>query len=76
MRAQASALYFFLYNLIGLGLGPFLIASLTDYVFGKESELNYSLALYFTILGPLGCLVIWYGLKAYRGSVIRAQARE
>lgn len=76
MRAQASALYFFLYNLIGLGLGPFLVATLTDYVFGKESELNYSLALYFTILGPLGCLVIWYGLKAYRASVVRAQARE
>jgi len=76
MRAQASALYFFLYNLVGLGLGPFLIASLTDYLFGSEAKLNYSLALYFTILGPLGCLVIWYGLGAYRESVIRAQERE
>ena len=76
MRAQASALYFFLYNLIGLGLGPFIVASLTDHVFGAESMLNYSLALYFTVLGPLGCLVIWYGLSSYRESVIRANERE
>ena len=76
MRAQASALYFFLFNIIGLGLGPLLIASLTDHLFQSDADLCYSLALYFTILGPLGCLVIWFGLSSYRESVIRANERE
>ena len=76
MRAQASALYFFLYNLVGMGVGPLVLASITDYVFGSDADLRYSLALYFTILGPLGCLVIWFGLKSYGESVVRARERE
>ena len=75
MRAQASALYFFLNNLIGTGLGPLLVACYTDYLFRAEGALRYSLALHFAILGPLSVLVIWYGLKPYGESVIRAKAR-
>lgn len=76
MRAQASALYFFLFNLLGMGLGPLMVAGFTDYLFGSEADLRYSLSLHFAILGPLACLVFWYGLKPYGESVIRAKARE
>jgi MFS family permease len=76
MRAQASALYFFLFNLVGMGLGPLLVALFTDYLFDSEAALRYSLSLQFAILGPLTAIVIWTGLRPYRESVIRAKARE
>lgn len=75
MRAQASALYFFLFNLLGMGLGPLMIAGFTDYLFGSEAALRYSLALHLAILGPIASVVFWFGLKPYRDSVLRAQER-
>jgi len=43
MRAQASALYLFVVNLIGLGLGPTAVAMTTDYVFADDLAVRYSL---------------------------------
>ena len=76
MRAQATALYFFLVNLLGMGLGPLMIAGYTDYLFRSEADLRYSLTLHFAILGPLACLIFWFGIKPYRASVVRAKDRE
>ena len=75
IRAQATALYLFLFNLIGFGLGPLVIAAFTDYLFRSEAAIGYSISLNFAILGPLACLVFWYGLKPYRDSVLRARER-
>ena len=75
IRAQATALYLFLFNLIGFGLGPLVIAGFTDYLFRSEGAIGYSIALNYAILGPLACLVFWFGLKPYRESVIRARRR-
>jgi MFS family permease len=75
IRAQATALYLFLFNLIGFGLGPLVIAAFTDYLFHSEAAIGYSISLSFAIFGPAACLVFWYGLKPYRDSVIRARAR-
>jgi MFS family permease len=76
MRAQASALYFFLYNLIGSGLGPLLVAGFTDYIFGAESALRYSLSLHLAILSPLSACIIWFGLKSYGETVRRMKALD
>lgn len=43
MRGQFSALYLFIVNLIGLGLGPTLVALSTDYIFGLPEDVGYSL---------------------------------
>ena len=75
IRAQATALYLFLFNLIGFGLGPLVIAALTDYLFQSEGAIGYSIALNYAVMGPLACLVFWYGLKPYRDSVIRSRER-
>jgi hypothetical protein len=37
MRAQASTLYLFVVNLIGLRLGPTAVALVTDFVFGRDA---------------------------------------
>lgn len=45
MRGQASAVYLFIVNLLGLALGPYILAIFTDYVFKDDMMINYSLLL-------------------------------
>lgn len=52
LRAQAAAIYLFLINIFGLGLGPLLVALLTDFVFRDEADLRYSIA----IVGAGACI--------------------
>ena len=76
MRAQATAMFLFIFNLVGFSLGPLTIALFTDYVFGSEDMLRYSLSINYAILSPFACFVFWYVLKPYRLSVQRARERE
>jgi MFS family permease len=72
MRGQITALFLFIFNVIGFGLGPLMVALFTDYVFQAESQISYSLLLTSVILGPLGTFVIWLGMKPYGRSVAAA----
>ena len=74
MRAQASAIYLFLTNLIGLGLGPTAVALFTDYVFGDPMMLRYSLIAVVVIFNPLAVLLIRASFKPYRDTTDRLQA--
>jgi MFS family permease len=73
MRGQMTALFLFVFNIIGFGLGPTFVAMFTDYVFHAESALRYSLVASTSLLGPLGVLIYWLGLKPYARSVARAR---
>jgi MFS family permease len=73
MRGQVTALFLFVFNVIGFGLGPILVAFFTDYVFQAESQVGLSLAVTGLILGPLGTFIIWLGLKPYGRSVAAAK---
>ncbi|MBT8079398.1 MAG: MFS transporter [Gammaproteobacteria bacterium] len=53
MRAQLSALFLFVINLIGLGLGATLVALCSDYVFTGDTGIRYSLA----VTTPVGYLL-------------------
>jgi hypothetical protein len=50
MRAQVSALYLFIINLIGLAIGSTFVAALTDYVFKSDLAIRESL-LVVTVVG-------------------------
>ncbi|MBI2994786.1 MAG: MFS transporter [Gammaproteobacteria bacterium] len=76
MRAQATAFYLFIFNLVGYGLGPVTVAVITDYVFQAEDALRYSLAINAAVLGPIAWLIFWFGLKPYRESYLRASAHS
>ena len=69
LRAQMTALYFLVGNLIALGMGPTMVALITDYAFGDPAMLRYSMALVCAIVVPLGVLAVWLSLKPYRASV-------
>jgi hypothetical protein len=58
------ALYLLTGNLIGLGLGPTIIALATDYVFGYDAAIGKSIALCTVILCPLATLILWRSLPS------------
>lgn len=75
MRGQFSALVIFIINVLGYGLGPTLIATLTDQVFGNEADLRYAMSTAAAVLGPLAAIAIWRGMKPY-GAMVERTAKE
>jgi MFS family permease len=73
MRAQVMALYLFVANLVGLGLGPTVVAATTDYVFADDAAIGRSIALAGAVLCPLAALVLWSGLGAIRAEIEAAR---
>ncbi|WP_299594645.1 MFS transporter [uncultured Microbulbifer sp.] len=69
MRGQISALYLFVVNIIGLGLGPLSIALATDYVFEDPNLLRYSLVLAPGCALTISALLLWRALPHYRASL-------
>jgi hypothetical protein len=69
MRGQAAALFLFTINLMGGGTGPYLVSSLTDFVFRNDAALRYSISL--VALGSLSGAILLYrmGLKSFRESL-------
>jgi MFS family permease len=74
MRGQIRAAYQFVFNVVGFGAGPFIVALFTDYVFGHDAALRYSLAVVAAIIGPLAVYLNWYGMKSYAACVVRSRA--
>ena len=65
MRGQVTALFLTIFTLIGFGVGPTVVALITDYVFNDESKLRYSIALMNGVLAPAAAILFWSGLRAY-----------
>lgn len=74
MRAQVTALFLFVFNIVGFGVGPSVVASITQYAFHDPAMLRYALASVIAVLGPLGIASVWWGLNAYGRSVAKARA--
>jgi MFS family permease len=73
LRAQMTAIYFFIGNLIAGGLGPSMPALLNDYVFRDPAQLRYSLFIVEAVVLPASMLFLYFGLKPYAASVGRAE---
>jgi MFS family permease len=69
MRGQVMAVFLLVANLIGLGLGPTVLAATTDYVFGADEAIGQAIALVGAILCPLGALILWFGLRDIRAEI-------
>ncbi|MFP5306056.1 MAG: spinster family MFS transporter [Gammaproteobacteria bacterium] len=74
MRGQTTAVYLFMTNMIGLGIGPTAIALFTDYVFADDNMLRWSML----IVGSAACLAsvlfLTAGCKPYRETVAQLKA--
>jgi MFS family permease len=53
MRGQASAIFLFAINLVGLGLGPQILPLVSDYLFRDEMQIHFSL-LAVTLTAEIG----------------------
>ncbi len=69
MRGQASAIYLFVVNLIGLGLGPTAVAMTTDFIFRNDAMVGYSLLVVGTVAHILSAILLWSGMKPYLRSL-------
>jgi len=74
MRGQASAIYLFLVNLIGLGIGPTAVALVTDYGFGDDQMLRWSMLIVGTIACLLAASLLAAGMRPYRETLGRLRA--
>ncbi len=74
MRAQASALYLFVVSIIGLTLGPTVVALATDYLFRNDAALRYSLALVSGVGLVLAAIILSRGLAPYRKTLAQVSS--
>ena len=63
MRGVLVGTYVVAVNIVGLALGPSLIAFATDYLFGEQQALGRSLALVGSVVGLLGAVLLFRALK-------------
>ncbi len=73
MRAQVSAVFLLITNVMGLGLGATIVALMTDYVFGAPERINDSLALMTALVALPALILLTLGLKPYRASLAAAE---
>jgi MFS family permease len=65
MRGQVGAVYGFVINLVGLGLGPTAVAVFTDYIFHDDNMVGYSLLIVTSTAHLLAALILWAGFKPF-----------
>ena len=73
MRGQATAVYMFATNMLGLALGSTMVAVLTDFVFVDEGALMHSLSLISAVLLPMAAWIFWRGLNAFSAAIKKSE---
>jgi MFS family permease len=66
MRAQISATWMLVLNLVTAGIGPTAVGLITDLVFADPMAVGYSMALVNGVSVPLGALALWAALGPFR----------
>jgi len=75
MRGQITAIYYLVFSIIGMGLGPTLIGFTTDAI-GDENQIRYAMALCAALMTPLAAISAWRGLEPYARAVREIKSRE
>lgn len=65
LRGRVSAVYMVVLNAGALGLGPLLVALITDYGFVDPMAVGKSIGVLGLIAVPLGMGLLWWGRSAY-----------
>lgn len=69
LRGQVTAIALLAVNLLGMGLGASVIAAITDFGFGDQGSLRYSIAITGAITLPLILVMLVSALPHYRRAV-------
>lgn len=65
MRAQVNAIYMITISVIGNGLGPSVVAFMTDFLFHSESQLRFAMMALAAICTPIGLFCMFLTVKPY-----------
>jgi len=76
LRGKVTALYLFIYAVVGIALAPLVNALITDYVLRSESLIRWAIFWPTIVGGPLALLIAWLGLRPYGREVERLKALE
>ncbi|HWJ70519.1 MAG TPA: MFS transporter [Sphingobium sp.] len=71
IRGQVTALYLFIFFVVGSGLSPLVTGMVTDYVFTSPDDLRWSILLLHIIFLPAALAVTCLGWRPYRNEVHR-----
>jgi MFS family permease len=71
MRGQASAIYLFILNLVGLGIGPTAVAVCTQYLFKNDNDVQYSLVIVSCVSCAAAAALLFGALKPFLASLER-----
>lgn len=74
LRAQTTAIYYFIMNVLGLTLGPLCIALMTDYVYGDPAALRYSIAWVSGLTGIIAIGLLLVNVPHFRRSIEEADS--
>ncbi len=72
LRGQIISLFMFTANILGVGLGPTVVALITDHVYHNEAMVGASIATATVIIIPIVVLLLGWGLRPLRESLARA----
>ncbi|HUN74542.1 MAG TPA: MFS transporter [Steroidobacteraceae bacterium] len=76
LRGKVTALFLFIYAVVGIALAPLVNALISDYVLRNESLIRWAIFWPTIVGGPLSLLIAWLGLGPYGCEVERLQALE
>lgn len=66
MRGQISAIYLLVFNLIGLGCGPSVVALFTDFLFHDDMQVGSAILLTYAIFSPIAAALLLIAARAIR----------
>jgi len=82
IRGQVTALYLFIFTVVGQGLSPLLTGMTTDFIFTSPGDLRWSIMLLHVVFLPAALAITCLGWRPYREEVERlnridaAEARQ
>lgn len=71
-RAQVSAVYLFVVNALGLGVGPTLVPLLNDHLFHDPLKIRYSLIIVVFLAALAAITLLWIVRPIYRQKLAEA----
>jgi MFS family permease len=76
LRGKVTALFLFIYYVVGVALSPILNALITDYVLRNEALVRWAIFWPSIICRPLSLVVAWFGLRPYGREVARLRSLD
>jgi MFS family permease len=73
-RGQVSALFLFVYNIVGFGFGPSVVAGISDFLIGGGGDISLAMACTFAVATPITAVVFFLGLRPMRRAVAAARS--